>query len=66
MLRALSMFSLGAVFLLISPKLRNQVHDGVAAVVSRIEFFAPYSYIAGVILIFITMVISFNRGSKAR
>jgi hypothetical protein len=66
MSRALSIFGLGAIFLAISPKLRGQVHGVIGAVVSSMELYAPFSYIAGVILILGTMVYSFNSGSRAR
>ena len=66
MLRAFSMFSLGGIFLAISPKLRGQVWDTIGVGVTTMDFYAPYSYIAGGILVLITMVISFHRGAQAR
>jgi hypothetical protein len=66
MLRALSIFGLGAIFLVISPKLRDQVHGVMGVVVSSMELYSPFSYIAGVILVLATMVYSFQRGSRAR
>jgi hypothetical protein len=66
MLRAFSMFSLAGVFLAISPRLRDQVYDGIGAGVSAMETHAPYSYIAGGILLLLTMVYSFYRGAQAR
>ena len=65
MMRFLSISGLGAIFLAISPPLRNQVHGALGAGVSSMEFYAPYSYVAGVILVLATLVFSFNRGSKA-
>ncbi|MCX6627776.1 MAG: hypothetical protein NTW28_09125 [Candidatus Solibacter sp.] len=66
MLRAFSMFSLGAIFLVISPKLRQQVQDAIGGGVSAMDFYSPYSYIAGGLLILVTMVVSFHRGAQAR
>jgi hypothetical protein len=66
MLRALSMFSLGGVFLLISPSLRLQVWNAMGVGVSTMDSYAPYSYVAGGILVLITMVVAFNRGCQAR
>ena len=66
MARALSMFSLGGVFLLISPKLRLDVFTALGYCVTTMEFYAPYSYVAGVILVFVSMVVAFNRGSRVR
>jgi hypothetical protein len=66
MFRALSIFGLGAIFLAISPKLRDQVHGVMGVVVSSMELYAPFSYIAGVILVLAAMVYSFQSGSRAR
>jgi hypothetical protein len=66
MLRTFSMFSLGAVFLAISPHLRQQVFGAIGSGVSAMDFYAPYSYVAGGILVLVTMVISFYRGAQAR
>jgi hypothetical protein len=66
MVRALSMFSLGGIFLGISPKLRQDVWDAIGGGVTAMELYAPYSYVAGVILVFVTMVVSFHRGAQAR
>ena len=66
MMRALSMFGLGSLFLAISPKLRGQVWDAIGGGVSAMEFYAPYSYVAGVLLVLVTMLVAFNRGAQAR
>lgn len=66
MLRAFSMFGLGGIFLAISPKLRGQVWGAIGGGVSAMEFYAPYSYVAGVLLVLVTMVVAFNRGAQAR
>ena len=66
MTRALSLFGLSAVFLLISAPLREQVLGVIDKGVSAVVFYAPYSYVAGGLLVFASMVIAFNRGSRAR
>jgi hypothetical protein len=66
MLRALSIGGLGAIFLAISPKLREQVNEALGFGVSTMEAYSPYSYAAGIIAILVTMVVSFNRGAQAR
>jgi hypothetical protein len=66
MWRAFSIFGLGGLFLAISPKLRGQVWDTIGGGVSAMEFYAPYSYVAGVLLVLVTTVVAFNRGAQAR
>jgi hypothetical protein len=66
MLRAFGIFGLGFVFLTISPKLRDQVQGAIGVGVNAMDSYAPYSYAAGVIVVLVTLVVSFNRGSQAR
>ena len=66
MVRAISLFGLTALFLLASPALRKDVMGFINKCVLAMQFYAPLSYVAGVILILATMVIAFNRGSRAR
>jgi hypothetical protein len=66
MLRAASMLGLGGVFLMISPKLRMDVWGAMGAGVSAMDSYSPYSYVAGGILVFFTMVFAFNKGAQAR
>jgi hypothetical protein len=66
MLRALSLSGLGGLFLMISPKLRGQCQEAIGSVFTSVQFYAPFSYIAGVLLVLCTLVYSFNRGSRAR
>jgi hypothetical protein len=66
MLRALSIFGLGGLFLAISPKLRDQVQGALGAGVAAMDAYSPYSYAVGVILVLVTMIVSFNRGAQAR
>jgi hypothetical protein len=66
MLKPVSIFGLGFLFYMISAKLRGDVHTALAAGVGAMDRNAPYSYVAGGILVIITMVIAFNRGARAR
>jgi hypothetical protein len=66
MLRGLSIFGLGGIFLAISPKLREQVNGALGVGVSTMNAYSPYSYAAGVVLILVSLVVSFNRGAQAR
>jgi hypothetical protein len=66
MTRALSLFGLAALFLLVSPPLRKDVLGGINKCVLAMQFYAPLSYVAGVILVLASMVVAFNRGSRAR
>ncbi len=66
MTRALSLFGLGALFVGISPPLREDVLGVINKCVSAMQFYAPFSYVVGVILVLISMVVAFNRGSRAR
>jgi hypothetical protein len=66
MSRALSLFGLAALFLIISAPLRNDVLGVINKGVSAMQLYAPISYVLGVILVLASMVIAFNRGSRAR
>jgi uncharacterized membrane protein len=66
MARALSLFGLTALFLIVSEPLRKDVLGLIAMGVSAMQAYAPVSYIVGVILVFVSMVVAFNRGSRAR
>ena len=66
MARAFSMFGLGAVFLWISPKLRGGVQEAIGGVYMGVQTYAPYSYIAGILLVLIALVVSVNRGSQSQ
>ena len=64
MVRALSLLGLSALFLTVSPPLRDQVLGLIASAVTAFEHYAPFSYIVGVILFLVAMVVAFNRGSR--
>jgi uncharacterized membrane protein len=64
MVRALALFGLSALFLTVSAPLREQVLGVIAAAVTAMQYYAPFSYIVGVILVLVAMVVAFNRGSR--
>ena len=66
MIRALSLSGLGGLFLMISPKLRGQCQEAIGSAFTTVQLYAPFSYVAGVLLVFVTLVYSFNRGSRPR
>ncbi len=66
MTRAISLFGLAALFLIVSAPLRKDVLGLIAKGVSTMQAYAPVSYVAGVILVLASMVFAFNRGSRAR
>ena len=66
MVRAISLFGLTALFLLVSPALRQDVLGVINKCVLAMQFYAPFSYVLGVILVLVSMVVAFNRGSRAR
>ena len=66
MVRAISLFGLTALFLLVSPALRQDVLGVINKCVLAMQSYAPFSYVLGVILVLVSMVVAFNRGSRAR
>ena len=66
MVRVISLFGLTALFLLVSAPLRKDVMGVINKGVLAMQYYAPFSYIVGVILVIVSMVVSFNRGSRAR
>jgi hypothetical protein len=58
--------SFGGLFLLISPGLRGTVTGGIGSFAQQMEFYAPWSYVAGVILVLMVLVYSFYRGAQPR
>ncbi|HTS65627.1 MAG TPA: hypothetical protein VMH28_26575 [Candidatus Acidoferrales bacterium] len=55
---------MGGLFLTISPNIRQTVLDGVGSVTREMEVYAPYSYIAGVVLVLLLVAMSFYRGAQ--
>ena len=66
MLKAFSVFGLGIIFYLISPRLQSDVHTALAGGVMFMDRNSPYSYGMGGVLVLCTLVYSFYRGSQAR
>ena len=66
MLRAASMFGLAGIFLLISSKLRDQIWDAIGIGVATMDFYSPYSYIAGGLAVLSMLLISLYRGAQVR
>jgi len=64
--RALGFIGLAAIFLAISPKIRQFVLDGIGAIDHQFEQYAPYSYVAGVVLVLLLLMMSFYRGAQPR
>lgn len=66
MLRVFGCFGLGIIFLAISPHLRNDVTRAIGAGATAMSLYAPYSYVASGIAIFIIMMMAFKRGAAPR
>ena len=66
MLRVCSMFGLGLGFLMISPKLRGNVQDVFGSLYLNVQIYAPFSYVALVILVLAAMIASFRQGAQPR
>jgi hypothetical protein len=66
MVRLLSIFGLGGLFLWISPHLRGQVYGALGGGVTAMDVYSPYSYIAGGVLLIVVLLTSFYRGAQAR
>jgi hypothetical protein len=66
MARAISLFGLTALFLIVSEPLRKDVLGVIGKCVLAMQLYAPISYVLGVILVLVSMVFAFNRGSRAR
>ena len=66
LMRTLSLFGLGALFILISPTLRLTIEDGLGHWASQMESYSPYSYMALVGAILLAFIFSLKRGSQAR
>jgi hypothetical protein len=66
MLRAISLFGFGGVFLLISPKLRDTVWGALDSGVAGMEMHAPYSYVGAAAMVLIAMGVSLYRGAQPR
>ena len=66
MLRVLSFFGLALLFLVISPGLRGHLMGGLVGFVGLMVKYSPFSYVLGVLVLFLAFVISVYRGSRPR
>ena len=66
LVRAFSFLGLGGGFLMISPKLRMELTQGVESLTRTMELYSPYSYIGGVALVLLMLAISLYRGAQPR
>jgi hypothetical protein len=57
---------LGSLFLIISPKIRQNLLDGIGSIAHQFELHAPYSYVAGVVLVLLVFMMSLHRGAQPR
>jgi hypothetical protein len=64
MIRVLSWLSFAALFLLISPKLRDVAMGGIAVAVDGIVKYSPWSYIGAVTSLLLFAVISNYRSAS--
>ena len=62
--RAMGFLGMGALFLMISPKIRQTVLDSIGSINHQFELYAPYSYVAGVALVLLVLMMSFYRGAQ--
>jgi hypothetical protein len=66
MVRAISLFGFGGLFLAISPKLRDTVWSAMDSGVSGMEMHAPYSYVGAGAMLVAVMCVSLYRGAQPR
>ena len=66
MLRVLSWMSFAAVFLIISPKLRDVAMDGIAFGVDHIVKYSPWSYIGFAVIVLLCAMRAADRSSQLR
>ena len=55
---------LGGLFFIISPQIRQTVLNGIGSIGNQCELYAPYSYVAGVVLVLLLLMMSFSRGAQ--
>ena len=64
--RIMGCIGLGAVFLVVSPAIRQTVLDAIGGIDHEFEVCAPYSYVAGVVMVLLILIMSFHRGAQPR
>jgi len=57
---------MACLFLIISPEIRQTVLDGIGSIKHLFELYAPYSYVTGVVLLLLALMMSFYRGAQAQ
>jgi len=66
MLRALSLFGMGGLFLSISPGFRGSLLGGLESATVKMEDYSPFSYIAAAVLLIFVLMFSMYRGAQPR
>jgi hypothetical protein len=66
LMRGISFFGFGGIFLLISPKLRGDITGGLESLTLQMELYAPWSYVGGVVLLVLAFMVAMYRGAQAR
>jgi hypothetical protein len=66
MVRAIGFLSMGGGFLMISPNLRQSVLGLIASFEHQLVLYSPYSYVGCVFSLLLLLLISFQRGARAR
>ena len=66
MTRACGCLCIAALFLAISPKIRQTTLDGIGPINHQLELYAPYSYIGVTVLVLLVLMMSFYRGAQPR
>jgi hypothetical protein len=66
MLRVISWFGFGGIFLAISPNLRQTVYGALDSGVTGMETYAPFSYVGAGLMLLLLMGVSLYRGAQPR
>ena len=66
MVRAIAFFATGALFLTISPNLRQTVLGLIDSFEHQLELYSPFSYVGCGVLVILTLIFSLYRGAQAR
>jgi hypothetical protein len=66
MLRALGMFGLGGIFLIISPELRGTVRGLIEAAGKLLDVYSPLSYVGVALALFLGAMFWVHRSAQAR
>ena len=64
MTRGLGFLTMGTLFLLISPNIRQSGLGVIGSIDHQFELYAPYSYVAGAVLVLLILMMSFYRGAQ--